>query len=99
VLRIVRKVALDTALGHSLKIVQWLSSVNPRGGGRTYQETGGLMTDVLVEWTKMNRERLEKYLTFLQKVGVLEFHSRSQTRGLWTLTDRVYQLYLRVMRG
>jgi len=99
VLRIVRKIALDTAAGHSLNIVQWLCSPNPKVGGRTYQECGGLMGQALETWTGMSPDRLMTYLTFLCKIDVLQWRGASQSNGAWLLTDRVYDLYLRVMRG
>lgn len=99
VLRVVRKVALDTAYGHSLNIAQWLSSPNPKASGRTYQESGGLMEATLATWTGMPQERLVNYLMFLRKIGVLELRKAPQSNGSWLLTDRVYNLYLRVMKG
>lgn len=99
VLRIVRKVALDTSAGHSLKIVGWLCTPNPRGNGRTYQECGGLMEATLAAWTNMTVERLLNYLTFLRRIDVLQLVRTPQTNGSWLLTERVFGLYLRIMRG
>lgn len=101
VLRIVRKVAMDTAVGHSLNIVQWLCSRNPKVPGNNYQESGGLMVRILTLWTGMTAERTLNYLMFLRKpeIGVLEWREVSQSDGAWVLTERVYELYLRVMRG
>ena len=98
VLRIVRKVALDTAYGHSLNIAQWLCSPNPKVGGRTYQECGGLAEGSIAMWTGMSPERLLNYLTFLRGIGVLELRKSPQSGDSWMLTNRVYELYLRVMR-
>ena len=97
VLRIVRKVALDTAFGHSLNIVRWLCSPNPKVGNKLYQECGGLMSQTLEVWTGMTAERLQKYLMFLRKIDVLEWREVRQSNGAWVLTDRVYELYLRVI--
>lgn len=97
VLRIVRKVALDTAHGHSLNIAQWLCSPNPKNHGTMYQEGGGLTVDTLAMWSGMTPERLHNYLMFLRKIDVLDHKKVNQTNGLWTLTDRVFELYLRVM--
>lgn len=97
VLRIVRKVALDTAAGHSLNIVRWLCSPNPRAEHLLYQESGGLMLGILGTWTGMTPERLERYLAFLRKIDVLHLQESGQSRGAWRLTERAYSLYLRVM--
>lgn len=99
VLRVVRKVALDTAHGHTLNIVQWLCAANPKVPGKNYQECGGLMDGTLEMWTGMTKERLANYLGFLRKVGVLEWREQRQSNGSWLLTGRVYDLYLRVMGG
>ena len=99
VLRIVRKVGLDTAAGHSLNIVQWLCCPNPKAGHRLYQETGGLMAGTLEMWSGMSPERMHRYLMFLRKIGVMHWREVSQTNGFWLLTDRVYDLYLRVVRN
>lgn len=97
VLRVVRKVALDTAAGHSLNIVQWLCSSDGNGG--SYQQAGGLMRGILEAWTGMYNDRLMNYLKFLCKIDVLEHRDVRQTSGAWLLTDRVYDLYLRIMGG
>lgn len=99
VLRIIRKVALDTAHGHTLNITRWLCSINPKIPGRTYQECGGLTIDTLSMWTGMTSERLHKYLMFLRNISVLEWKAIKQTNGFWTLTERVYGLYFRIARG
>ena len=99
VLRILRKVALDTAAGHSLNIAQWLCSQNPKGNGRSYQECGGLMPGILESWTGMTPDRLTKYLLFLRKIDVLEMRQLKNIGNAWLLTERVYDLYLRVMKG
>ncbi len=97
ILRIVRRVALDTAAGHSLNVVKWLCSPNPGGGYLLYQETGGLGNAILEEWFGMTKERLEKYTAFLRKIDVLNWNGGKQGHGAWLLTDRLYDLYLRVM--
>lgn len=101
VLRIIRRVALDTAYGHSLNIARWLCSPHPRDtiNGRTYQECGGLAEETLITWTQMSRERMARYLGFLQRIDVLEFRTVRQTSGAWALTERVLNLYLKVMRA
>jgi len=98
ILSIIRKIALDTAMGHSLNIVKWLCSPNPKAGYRLYQETGGLMIRTLEMWTGMSNERLQRYLAFLRKIDVLKWEQVRQTDGTWLLTDRVYSLYLRVIK-
>lgn len=99
VLRIVSKVALDTAHGHSQNIAKWLCSPNPKSPGRTYQESGGFMEGILSQWTGMQNERLLAYLTFLKQIGVLQCVRIQNRPTSWVLTDRVYELYLRLMRS
>lgn len=98
VMRIVRKVAMDTAHGHSLNIVQWLCGENPRTPGRSYQSCGGIAEGMLLGWTGMTQERLTTYLLFLRKIGVVLLNNPPQSSSLWMLTERVYELYLRVLR-
>ena len=98
VMRVVRKVALDTAHGRPLNIVRWMCSVNPKAHGALYQECGGLSEVVLSAWCNISKERLEMYLAFLKKIDVLQYRRTSQG-SFWLLTDRVYDLYLRVMKG
>lgn len=100
ILRIVKKVALDTSHGHTLNITQWMCCKNPRSAeGHNYQETGGLMETVLCTWTRMTKDKMTNYLMFLQSIDVLEFNHINQKGGAWKLTDRVYDLYLRVVGG
>ncbi len=97
VMRIVRKVALDTAYGHTLSFVQYMTNYNPKKHGCTYQETGGLGPGILSLWTGLSEERLETYLNFLRKIGVAVLKKPPQSQGFWSLTERVYNLYLKVM--
>lgn len=96
VMRIVRKVALDTAYGHTLSFVTYLTSYNPKKHGCTYQQTGGLGVGILSLWTGLSEERLETYLNFLRKIGVAVLKKAPQSQGYWMLTERVYNLYLKV---
>lgn len=97
VMRIVRKVALDTAHGHSLNIARWLCGANPRHPGRNYQMSGGLVADTLVGWCNMPADRMLNYLLFLKNIDVLRFENAPGTGTSWFLTDRVYKLFLRVI--
>lgn len=97
IIRIVRKVALDTASGHSLRIVQWLCAPDPRNGYRLYQEGDGMLEGMLRQWTGMTPERLTKYLNFMRKIGVVEWRGRDGNSGAWYLTEKVYATYLRIM--
>jgi hypothetical protein len=97
VLRVVSKVALDTAHGHTQNICKWLCSPNPRSSGRTYQESGGFMEGVLEQWTGMSAERLMNYLMFLKGIDVMKCIRVQSRPTSWVLTDRVYELYNRVM--
>lgn len=99
VLRVVRKVALDTASGNSLNIVKWLCCPNPKAGYKPYQETGGIAEAALTTWCSMVPERMTKYLSFLRKIDVLEPHHVNRTLTMWRLTDRVYTLYQRILKG
>lgn len=99
VLRIVRKVALDTAAGNTLNMVQWLSAPNPKTNNTaTYQQSSGLLGHQLEQWTGMTSERLLKYLTFLRKINVVEWREMRQGQGAWYMTQRVAELYERVVR-
>lgn len=100
VMRIVRRVALDTAHGHSLNIVRWLCLPNPKAENRLYQECGGLMLGTLETWSGMAMDRLQRYLSFLRKIGVLVMCKNGGRMGdSWVLDERVYDLYLRIERG
>lgn len=96
VMRIVSKVALDTSYGHSLDIVKWLSSANPKSPERSYHDCGGFTENALSLWTKMSQERMLAYLQFLEGVDVVK-HVTVHGRTQWILTDRMYDLYRRVM--
>lgn len=98
VLRIVRKVALDTSYGHSLNIVKWLVGRNHKLPSKSYQSTGGLGTKVLSQWLNMPLDRLENYLTFLRRIDVLQMRTKHGS-NMWLLTDRMYDLFLRIMKG
>lgn len=96
VLRIVSKVALDTAHGHSLNIVTWLCRPDPKSPDRDCQESGGFTENSLSVWTGMTTERVLAYLSFLKGIDVVravQVYNRTQ----WILTDRVYELYRRVV--
>jgi hypothetical protein len=100
VLRIVRKVAMDTAHGHSLNICRWLCGNNPKVSGRTYQECGGLMIKSLMNWTGMSEEKLTTYLLFLQKIDVMDILPGKPGQGdSWVLNETIYDLYNRVKGG
>ena len=99
VMRIVRKVALDTAAGHSLNMVRWLCLPNPKAANKLYQECGGMMMATLEGWSGMVPDRLHRHLKFLQKIGVLDMRSNKGMANSWVLTDRVYELYLRIDGG
>ncbi len=96
VLKIVRKVALDTANGHSLNVANWLCTRNPDDKDRSYQETGGLSQLVLEKWCNMDSARMENYLMFLRKIGVVDL-IRGKGGVTWVLTDRTHHLYLGLM--
>lgn len=99
VLRVVKKVSIDTAHGHSMNVAKWLCSQNPRSPGQSYQESGGFMEGVLEQWTGMSRERLMAYLMFLKGIDVLKYERIPNRPTSWVLTDRAYELYQRVMRS
>ena len=96
VMRIVRKVALDTAHGTSLNIVRWLAqSVNPRLK-KIYQESGGISTTMLSSWCNLTPERMTEYLIFLRKIGMIELRG-GKSGDYWILRDRMYNLYKRII--
>lgn len=97
VMHVVRKVALDTAYGHSLNIVVWMCTRDPGSPDRTYQETGGISEKNLALWCNMSLSNMYSYLTFLRKIGVVKYDRYAHAGVSWTLTDRVYELYLNVM--
>lgn len=100
VLRILRKVALDTAAGHSLNIVDWLCRPNPRDvAHRTHHECGGIGMEVLAMWANMTPDRTLRYLMFLRKIGVLDWRKNNNSVDTWFLTERVLNLYTRIMMG
>ncbi len=92
ILRIVKKVALDTASGKSLTIVQYMCGRSPKTG-TSYQDSGGIMPGILSAWMHLGEEKLLGYLGFMKKIGVVEHVAVQQSRGYWRLTDRVFQLY------
>lgn len=98
VLRVVRKVALDTASGHTQNIVKWLCMGDPKNDNQAYQDGGGLAEGTIEMWTAMPTERLKVYITFLRKIDVLERGTtvRPNTPRV-KLTERVYNLYQRIM--
>lgn len=99
VLRIVRKVAFNTAHGHSLSIVQWLCRRNPKSPGQTFQTSGGISAKVFEVWLGMTEDRINNYLLFLRKIDVLVMLQLAHGMQTWALTDRIHNLYLRVMNG
>lgn len=98
VLRVVRKVALDTSYGHTLNIAQWMCRAAPRGDGASYQGCGGIMPGQLMDWCKMSKDKFNNYTSFLQHIDVLQWKQQEFGRSAWVLTDRVHDLYQRIMR-
>lgn len=97
VLRIVRKVALDTAIGHTQDMVRWLCGPDPKAPHRSYQEGGGIAEKTLEMWTGMPIERMRGYLAFLRKIKVISKDVTARPGvPMVKLTDRVYELYLKV---
>ncbi len=97
VLRIVRKVAVDTACGHSMNITNWLCGHNAREpDGKSHQECGGLAERYICDWSNMKQDVMVDYLLFLRKIGVLEMNNSSHYGTMWRLTDRVYDLHNRI---
>ncbi len=98
VLKIVRKVALDTAHGHSKNIASWLMSHNTEEkGGKSHQDHGGIHESRIISWCDVKADVMIDYLLFLRKIGVLEMRKTEFQGTKWMLTDRVHELYLRVM--
>ncbi len=99
VFRTVKKVALDTSCGHTLNIIKWLSKSNNKAGGKTHQECGGIPQITLATWCNMPDERIENYLMFLRKIGVLQLRRPSHGGPTWLMTDRLHELYEKVIGG
>lgn len=98
VLKIVRKVAIDTAFGHSMNIANWMCSHNDKEpGGRSHQACGGMTEKTLTSWCNVKTEHMEDYLLFLRKIGVLQTRRSERFGTMWMLTDRVHELYQRLM--
>lgn len=98
VLKIVRKVAIDTANGHSMNIAGWICSHNKdEPGGRSHQDCGGMMERTITNWCNMKTEYMEAYLLFLRKIGVLQMRHSERFGTMWMLSDRTYGLYQRIM--
>lgn len=94
VMRRVRKVALDTARGRTLKIVNALY-----GCGKMGSESRGLA--ILTGWTIQKQHPL---LEFLRQIKVVQYFTSEDVRGVktkprWRLTERFRKLYERVMKG
>ena len=98
VIRIVRKVALDTAHGYSLNVVRWFTSINPKAPGKLYQETG-IQTGVLCTWLGMSNDRGTNYLSFMRRTGILEMKQTLFSDETWFLTDMMYDLFSNVIGG
>ncbi len=97
VMRVVRRVALDTAAGHSLRVVQWLCSPAPHNPSEDYHSSGGIGEGVLRTWTGMSPERLTNYLLFMRRAGLLALQRDRRTGAdAWVLTESVRDLYRRV---
>ena len=100
VLRIVRKVALDTAHGHTQNIVRWFCSPNPKlSDDREYQDSG-MTIESLAMFLDMTVEKATTYMLFLRKIDVCFYEPppRGRRDGVWRLTQRVYDLYNAVVR-
>lgn len=96
VMKLVRKISLDTSFGHSLNICNWLCSINPKSLSKTYQECGGLPEITLNTWCNITEERMINLLMFLRKIDVLVLRKSSNNGSMWALTDRVHELYQRI---
>ena len=94
VMRMVQKVAFDTSYSHSMNIVKWMCARN-RISGQSNQSTG-LMLETLRTWAGMTEERMSHYLNFLRKIKVVDHIPGKHSRGTWKLTERVYDLYIKI---
>lgn len=96
VLRIVRKVAVDTSRGKTLEIARSLHPVaNPALGA-----VGGATTDAVAVWTGLGTERCRTLLQFMRRIGVLrQWKDRASSRVLYALTPRTRELYDAVVGG
>jgi hypothetical protein len=85
-IRLIRKVALDSSWGHSLNVAKWLCRTN--GNGKCHQEMMGVTPEQVQLWSGMQRDRVEPYLAFMRKIGILRCEGPARSGGWWKLTDR-----------
>ena len=94
VLERVKRVALDTARGRTLEIARHL-----------YQEgDAGCEVKALEIWTGEGQDALRRLLKFLRRIRVAEPFTVKEGKGLsarprWRLTQRVRELYKRVLES
>ncbi len=100
VLRLARKVALDTSRGKSLKIAKLLyaAAADPK-----YK--AGVDARVLAMWLHESEDKTRAYVGFLAKIGVARWRrardeaGNEKGRPLWALSERSYDLYQKVVEG
>lgn len=98
IMRVVRKIAFDSAHGHTLNIVRWLRGVDPKS--KLPRQELGLPAGVIARWMGLNeKEKVLPYLIFLLKIDVLQHIPLRNSAGLWKLTNRVDQLYTAIMEN
>lgn len=96
VLRIVRKVSLDTARGRTLDIARVLDTLGDGAHGKKVgtRTWGRFLGDVAARVT-MGEDSCTAYLRFLRGVGIVEpFHFKGEDRVTrWKLSETVEELY------
>jgi len=86
ILRLVRKVTIDSADGHSLNVAKWLCRTTD--SGKSHQEMMGVTPEQVKLWSGMANDRVEAYLAFMCKIGIVRREGPSRSGGWWKLTDR-----------
>jgi hypothetical protein len=95
VLRRAKRVALDSSKGRSMDAARWFMCIDKRTG-RTYQQSDGIMLSELARWQGITEDKMQHYLSFLSKIGVMEHRSAQHSHGHWKLTPRMEQLWINV---
>ena len=90
VLRVVRKVAIDTARGKTLDMARVLHPVaNPQLGAAS-----AATADSVAIWTNQGPERCRQLLAFMRKIGALQqSKDKATARMLYRLSPRMREMY------
>lgn len=88
VLRIIRKLALDTARGKTLDMVRSLHQSNPHLGG------GAATADSVAVWTGQTIDRTRALLNFMSRIGVVSSaRDKGTSRMVYRVTPKMIGYY------